>query len=268
MWMRSYPKSNDPHQTTKGVAGHPSTLHRRLLPSVPDTPSPQAYAPTGFHDNRCLLIFGCTSDQCGIKPGSWRAWRCQLEPHLATADAASATAAPATSSNTDSNAAAASTTAAIQQQQQPTDDESMPGFDFEAAADDWGLGADGSADGAFRSSSFSVADGALDFSDLASAVEQAAADLSAAKRKAASAKAAAGAGAAAAIAAAAGGGTGGGAAGVASCMGVAGPWLPGFHIYAEEEPAGGFRPMQTAAHAPPSSPLPRGMPVTCNISEG
>jgi len=203
-----------------------STHHR--IPPHP-TPTPQAYAPAGSLDHRCLLIFGCAADGCGRRPGSWRAWRCQVESKAPVTPEPQQTAAPPTPPKT---AAAPA----------------FGGYD-DGAGDAWGLRADAAAGGS--SSAFDLAGGGafdfggagaaegpaaannggvFDFSDLTSAVERAATQLSAKpKAKAAApASAAAAAGRAAAAAEAA----------VASCVGEVGVRLPEFHVYAEEEPEG------------------------------
>jgi hypothetical protein len=227
-----------------GCAWAPRPAARPLPPRRPPQPAPplpallpsaQAYAPAGDLQDRCLLVFGCTAEGCGRQPGSWRAWRCHAPP------AAGAAAVPGGRAEQEQRPAA-------QQQQQPEPAAAakkqggVPGFDFGAAGDDWGLG----GGGAFDMGGQTGGGGAFDFSELTSAVEAAAADLSTAKQRAAAAGRAAAA-AAAAEASAAGAAAGGGAG---SCVGGGfGLGLPEFHVYAEEEPGDAPVPERELQHA-------------------
>lgn len=230
---------------------HPLSPPRRLARRR------QAYSPADGCEGRCILVFGCTHEQCGRKPGSWRAWRCQLP----AADANTARAAVAAAASGSGEQATQGAEAGQQPEQQGQNQGGgvsgfdaapgafgggggggIPGFDASGGADDWGFGggggggAFGSGGGAFSGDAFGGGGaGAFDFSALTSAVEKAAAGLSAsqAAQKAASKAAAA---TAAAQARDEGAGGVGGAGG--SCQGEAGARLPEFHLYAEEEPAG------------------------------
>lgn len=212
----------------------------------------QAYAPAGAYDQRCLLVFGCTAEQCGKHPGSWRAWRCQLPSAEHGDRAVGAPVAMETADHHQQRQQQLQKEKQQQQQQVEAREASgcVPGFDFSTAADDWGLG-DASGGGAFSfdaapSNGSGSGGGAFDFSDLTSAVEQAATDLSVAKQRPPGPKAAAqqtaseGAGAGAALE---------GAAETCSCTGEAGPRLPEFHVYSDEEPADAGIPERELQHA-------------------
>ncbi|GBF91672.1 hypothetical protein Rsub_03976 [Raphidocelis subcapitata] len=218
----------------------------------------QAYSPTADAEDRCLLVFGCTAQRCGRQPGSWRAWRCQLPParRAPAAAAAAAAAKPVPESPAVTGTAKRPEAAAG----------GVPGFDA-GAGDDWGLGGGGSGS-TFGAAGTGGADddwgfgsggsgggggtfalgaeggtggGAFDFSDLTSAVEAAATGLSAApKQKAVPPKAADDAAAP---------GRSGAAAAAPSCAGEAGPRLPEFQVYAEEEPPEASVPERELRHA-------------------
>ncbi|KAI8464747.1 MAG: programmed cell death protein 2 [Monoraphidium minutum] len=230
----------------------------------------QAFSPAEGCQTRCLLVFGCTADQCGRKPGSWRAWRCQLSQPPAALEAPPGggavpeEAAAGQGKLADgARAAGGSGGGSI-----PGFDGSsgsggvggggVPGFDGGAAADDWGLGGGGTfgggvggggafnlygafggggGGGAFDLAAGGGSGGAFDFSDLASAVEKAGADMSAAAQARQKAAAAAPKPAPAAAAAA-----------VKGCAGEAGPRLPEFHVYSEVEPAGAAIPEREMQH--------------------
>ncbi|KXZ51815.1 hypothetical protein GPECTOR_11g256 [Gonium pectorale] len=242
----------------------------------------QAYVPLGEREaassgggagERVLLLLGCAHPGCGSAPGSWRAFRIQLDgKHAASPPTAAAQGtqegggdAGTTTSGSlaQSGQPAAAAAAAAAAREEPFSDgfgSDSCGFGggVEGGAGGGGFGFD--ADGGFGASGFGNGEdaggsgggdgGDMDFSDLSAALEEAAAAAAAAAATQAQQHHAAeragvpsGRGQQQQQRGAGGGGAAGEGQGEEGCPsaplpeGLLGPPLPEFHILAAEEPS-------------------------------